>query len=101
MNGRLSGLTKVKPCFICQSRSKNLGGGGGGGGELPEDSCEELKIASALSLIREQLKILGEKVNALEEQFKEQLFPEEPEEPEAPEDLLTMLPLRVLFPSYC
>ena len=64
-----------------------------GGGELLEDSCEELKIASALSLIREQLKILGEKVNTLEEQFKKQLFPEEPEEPEAPEDLLTMLPL--------
>ena len=46
-----------------------------------------------LSSIREQLKILGEKVNALEEQFKDQLFPEEPEESEAPEDLLTMLPL--------
>ena len=67
--------------------------GRGGGGGLLEDSCEELKIASVLSLIREQLKILGEKVNTLEEQFKKQLFPEEPEEPEAPEDLLTMLPL--------
>ena len=59
--------------------------------ELPEDSCEELK--SALSSIREELKNLGEKVKVLEDQFKEQLFPEEQCEltPEAPEDLLTML----------
>lgn len=43
--------------------------------KIPEDNCEELK--SALSSIREEVKSLGEKVKALEDEISKDQHPEE------------------------